>query len=51
MGSVAAERSECEPFGEGVEDLVSLDIDRGDVENGSGDLNNDIRDLEGFVSL
>ena len=43
--SVAADKSEWEPFGEGVEDLVRREIERGDVENPSGDLNKDIRDL------
>lgn len=47
-GSVAADKSECEPFGDGVVDLVSLDMDLGEVERGSEDLNIDIRDRERF---
>ena len=43
-GSVAAERSEWEPFGEGVDDLVKREMDRGDVEKTSDDLNIDIRE-------
>ena len=47
-GSVAVERSEWDPFGEGVVDLVvNLEFDRGEIgEDGSGDLKNDMRDLE-----
>lgn len=45
-GSVAMDRSEWEPFGEGVEDLVSLDTERGEVEKSSDVLNIDMRDLE-----
>lgn len=43
--SVAADRSEWEPFGDGVDDLVRRETERGDVENASGDLYNDIRIL------
>lgn len=49
-GSVAVERSEWEPFGEGVVDLfVSLDRDLGDDGEGSADLKRDIRERE-FLS-
>lgn len=50
MGSVAAEMSEWEPLGEGVEDLlVSLERERGDEDTVSEDLNKDIRERE-FLS-
>lgn len=46
-GSVADDRSECDPLGEGVEDLfVSLELDRGEIGDCSDDLNRDMRDLE-----
>lgn len=49
-GSVAAERSEWEPFGEGVVDrLVSRERDLGEDGDGSVDLNKDIRERE-FLS-
>jgi hypothetical protein len=46
-GSVAVDRSEWEPLGDGVEDLfVSLEFDRGEIGEASEDLKNDMRDLE-----
>ena len=44
--SVAADKSEWEPLGDGVGDLVSLDTERGDVERDSEGLNIDIRERE-----
>lgn len=48
VGSVAVDKSECDPFGEGVVDLVvKREFERGEIgEPGSGDLNNDMRDRE-----
>jgi len=43
LWSVTAEISECEPFGEGVEDLVRIERERG--EDLSGEWKKFMRDL------
>lgn len=48
-GSVAVERSEWEPLGEGVWDLVvALECDRGEIGEGSVDLKKDMRERDGL---